>query len=643
MDTEYESSRIERAKRGLYRGKDDKSAPSGTSPLTETDIEVANNWGDTKIITERDVRPSYVPKILKSLVFLAVLTTFCSGAYLLYQLYDPFAKPSDKNIQITFDVPVGITPGVPADITLHINNQNRVALEYANLTIIFPSGTRNADNPDKDMHDGKKVLGAIEAGQTVDYHTRAIFLGEENTDKELRASLEFRFGSINSSFTKEEVRPMHLLASPINLTVDALKEINSGQDITLRVTAVSNTVMPLRDVLIKVEYPLGFTYTDADPKPTFGNNIWRIGTMNPAGKFKINVHGIIVGEDTQEKVFHTSVGAGNDQTDRDISTVYSKTLSSMTLQRPFIGIELFMDEKSADQAVAQFGQRVKGRVKWSNNLSTKVINAQIEVRLSGVALDRSGVIAETGGFFRSSDNTIFWDQRGTPSLAELESGAEGGVTFSMLPQPSITNNQLITNPTIVAEVTVRGKRISEAGVPEEIKTVITQEVKVTSQTQVATRIVYFSGPFVNSGPLPPKVEQETSYTVIWDIVNTSNAIKNATVHAVIPPYVQWAGTISPGNENIIYDHTTNQITWSPGDIPAGTGINTPPKEVAFQIIFTPSLSQVQIGLAPALVTNIGFEGTDAFTGQSLTQTKKDLTTLLPTDPKAPPGSGEVIK
>ena len=630
MDTEYETSKIERAKRDLYRTDGAKEGIHQTQ-LTPTDIDVANNWEDTTIVTERAVKKNGGMKILKLLVVLAILTTFASGGYLLIQLLDPFSKPSDKNILISFDVPIGVTPGIPAEIVVRVANQNRFALEATNLTLIFPQGTRSSNNHDLDLHDEKKILGAIGAGEVAEFHTKAIFLGEENTDKELRASLEFRFSNVNSVFKKDEVRPMHLLAAPINLTLDALKEVNSGQEINLSVRALSNTVIPLRDVLVKVEYPLGFTYEDADPKPSFGNNIWRIGKMDPASKFAISIKGIVVGEDTQEKVFHSSVGAGSDQTARDVTTVYSKMLTTVTLQRPFIGIQLMMNGKSAGEATAKYGQGVSGSILWKNNLPTKIVNAQIEVRLSGVALDRSKVQPSEGGFFRSLDNTIFWDERGTPNLQEIEAGQSGSVGFGLTPILDVSGGKVIANPTITAEVTVRGKRFSEQGVPEEIKTVITQNVRISSQAQIASRIVYYGSQIANRGPIPPRVEQETTYAVIWDITNTSNTITSTQMRATLPPYVAWAGAVYPSNENIVYDPASNQVIWNPGDIPIGTGINSSPREVTFQVILTPSISQIKT--TPTILKNIKFAGTDTFTNQLIEQANYDLSTILSTDPR----------
>lgn len=641
METDYDRSRIEKLKRGLY-SPDASNKNEREAGLSPSDIDVANNWGDTTIVKDRDaLRVPQKVGVLKIFVILAVLSALFSASYLLYQYFDPFANPSEKNIAIAFDLPVGTTPGIPVDVVVRVTNSNRVPLEYANLTILYPSGTRSGAKPDQDLPDEKKLFGTIAAGATVEYRSKAIFLGEENTMKELHAVLEYRFTGINSIFTKDEVHGVQILAAPINLSVDALREVNAGQPLQLVVTALSNTVIPLRDVLLKVEYPIGFTFTGAEPKPDAGTNMWRVGTLAPSGKFVLKINGVLSGAAKEEKVFHTFVGVGSDKTARDIGTVYSKALSALSVARPFIGISLFLNGKPAGDVSVPFGTRVEGTVVWQNNLDAKVEQAEIDVKLSGVALNRPSVTAGAGGFYRSSDDTIVWDSRRDPSLLSLESGASGQETFHFQPLPPVSGNQALLNPIITAEVTVRGKRISETGVPEEIKSVLVENVRVSSEVQFASRAVYYVGPFVNSGPIPPQVEKETTYTIIWSIVNTSNSLNNTQVRAVLPVYMKWYGSVAPSGENVVYDRNTNSIVWSPGNIPAGTGIGgKPPREVAFQVVFTPSLSQVKT--APSLLTQTMLTGDDAFSGVSIKQNKNDITTRLGTDPRAETGTDLVV-
>lgn len=642
MDTEYEKSRVERLKRGLYKPGDQESE-KGYADLSPSNVTVDTNWEDVEILTEKKMKKQkpLSTQVFKSIVILAIVTVLSSGGYLLYQYFDPLGKPSDKNILITLEAPVGVTPGISTELVVRIENQNRVNLEYATLSILYPSGTRVGDNPNKDLNDEKKLFGNIAPGESIEYRTTSVFLGEENEEKNIRTLLEYRFSGINSIFVKEHDRSVRLLAAPVNLLVTTLKEVNAGQQLNLTIDAVSNTVIPLRDVFVKVEYPQGFAFSESEPKPTFGNNVWRVGTLEPTGKFKVVVHGYLEGQDTQQKVFHTSVGVGSDKTERDISTLYSKVISEIVVKRPFIGIALAINGKPAGVATAVFGQRIEGIIQWENNLPTRITNAQIDVKLRGVALDRSSVTAGSGGFYRSIDDTILWDERGDATLAVLESGEKGEVQFSFNPLPSITRNQLLVNPVISAEVTVRGKRLSDANVPEEIKTVMAQNVRISSEAQFVARGVYFTGPFVNSGPVPPRVEQETTYTIIWSLVNTSNNISDARVRGILPPYVKWYGSVSPSKEQVIYNKITNEIIWSPGEIPAGTGIGKPPREVAFQVVILPSLTQVKS--IPELLTNITFTAMDTFTNLPMLIEVKDVNTGLSTDPKAPLSSGSVVE
>jgi hypothetical protein len=642
MDTEYEKSRIERLKRGLYKADGESSGAHDISRLSKVKTSVQDNWGDIDVSAHTRA-PKVVrntARLLKTFVLLAMLAAVSSGSYLLYQFFDPLDKPSDKNILITLDVPVAVTPGAPVDIVIHVANQNRVNLEYANLSILFPLGTRMSGNTDSDLRDQKKILGMIAPGESAEFRTKAIFLGEENEEKNIRALVEYRFEGMNSTFTKESARPVRMLSSPVSLTVKVVKEVSAGQEVDLSVGTVSNTNIPLRDMFVKIEYPLGFKFIKSDPKPTFGNNTWRIGTLNPSGKYPITISGIIGGSDTEKRVFQTFVGVGENKTEREIGTVYAKAVNEVSVARPFIGIKLAINGKPAGDALARYGQTIDGVVDWQNNLPTRISNAQLEVHIGGVALDRSTVSPGSGGYFRSIDNTLFWDERAIPDLELIESGEKGSINFSFQPFPSISGNQLMVNPTITADVTVRGKRMSDANVPEEIKTVMSQTVRIASEVQLAARSLHYSGVFANFGPMPPRVEKETSYTIVWSIVNTSNSITGARVRGVIPPGVRWYGSVYPTKENVTYNKTSNEIVWTPGDIPFGTGIGEiPPREVAFQVVLFPSL--IEAGSEPTLVYGQSFSAIDSFTNSEFTSIEKDVKTDLPTDPSAGRDIGRV--
>lgn len=635
METEYERSHVERLKRKLYT-PGNKAAEYRPPEFTPNQVDVEEEWRETIEQTPapfKTERPQPLGVfVLKIMIALAGFAAVGALGFVGYTVWDPLSKPSDKNILISAEIPVAVASGVATPIRVSVTNNNRVPLEYATLSVIYPPGTKSGTSLANDIHEDKKLIGGIDPGAVAMYDQQAVFLGEENTDQELHFRLEYRFRGINSIFTKDEVRPLRLNSSPVNLSVNTLNEINAGQTLDLELVVTSNTVIPLKDIIAHVEYPQGFNFVDADPKPEFGSNGWKIGAINPGDKLKIHIRGVMSGEDGQEKVFHTSVGVTSGRQDGDIAAAYSSALTTIVLKTSFIGIDLLFDNKPVGDSITNFGKQIMGTINWRNNLNLRIVNAEIEVKLKGSALDRRSISAGNGGFYRSSDDTIFWDERGAPELALIDSGGSGSVSFGFLPLPAVsTTGSAMKNPMITAEITVRGKRISETGVPEEVKTVSIRSVRVTSDVQFASKVISSIGPIANRGPIPPQVDQETTYTVVWSIVNTSNDIANATVRAVIPPYVQFTGAVSPAKENLIYNDTTKEIIWTPGTIPAGTGVSLPAREGYFQIMLKPSLSQVN--QAPILLREQKFSAQDAYTGQSIEQSRGALTTHLSNDPK----------
>jgi hypothetical protein len=155
--------------------------------------------------------------------------------------------------------------------------------------------------------------------------------------------------------------------------------------------------------------------------------------------------------------------------------------------------------------------------------------------------------------------------------------------------------------------------------------------------------------------MPPKAGTETTYALVFTVTNTTNKISNAKVTASLPSYVRWIGSHAPAAEDLSFDQASGTFTWNVGDVAPGVGIgDTPPKQLAVAIGFTPSTSQ--IGQQPALVKNVTLSGIDSATGATVTRNATpDVTTnlatvskssqdaLVGTDPGFSPANATVVK
>jgi len=103
------------------------------------------------------------------------------------------------------------------------------------------------------------------------------------------------------------------------------------------------------------------------------------------------------------------------------------------------------------------------------------------------------------------------------------------------------------------------------------------------------------------------------------------------VESSLPSGVTFTNKIYPENSNLTFDERTNSIVWDLGNVDAGTGILTSPKEVSFQIGLTPTPSQA--GSHANIIDSSMVSGKDSFTGENLSFTVKEKTTLLSEDKK----------
>ena len=246
------------------------------------------------------------------------------------------------------------------------------------------------------------------------------------------------------------------------------------------------------------------------------------------------------------------------------------------------------------------------------------------------------------GFYSSGEDVIIWDQNSVNAFREVSPGDSGTVNFSLSPLSLFsTAGGVLSDPSINIEISISGKQMLEGYATADINSFESAKVRVISDVGFATKALYYSGPFTNFGSIPPKVEKETSYTIVWSVTNTSNSISKATVRSSIPAWMRFVGSVSPTTENLVFNSSTREIVWNIGKIPKGAGITGAGKEVAFQVAFTPSLSQV--GSLPVIINEAVLTGHDDFANVDVKTTKGSLRTRLDNDPAFPPSGGSVVE
>ena len=638
---EKEKGKIEGLNDTLYSRTRYRNPLDKRSPVNEFELsEVEEKWQTPELdeMLKHERIPHKISPLMKKVFILALLFFIATVGVAGFVFLGGANFVSSKNVDIGVLGPTTVSAGEVLELGVTISNTNNADLEFANLSIQYPQGSRNPDNTAEPLTYTKDNLGVIGAGAETVRNVRMVLLGPSGEIKEIKLSVEYKVKGSNATFYKDKVFEITIGNAPITFTVENPPSTTSGEIFTTTVSITLNSTDVLKNVVLKAEYPYGYSVIDATPAAVADSNIWALGDLSPRDKKTILIRGQLTGENKEERTFRFYVGVSDGSSAAsNLKIVIVSQLDTVVIDRPSIGLDVLFNGENVPTYIAPAARVISTYIKFQNNLPDKLLNPHLEVSLSGAALDKLSVTPGDNGLYDPGSSKIVWNLGNTLGLPELAPGEGGQVIlrFSSLSSLSLPGG----NNDIALGLSITGMQVDVVGRPVVVKE--TRTVRVSSQINFSSRILRSLGPFANQGPIPPKVGEETTYTVAFSIGNTQGALTDAKVTASLGQGVSWLGASSFTNEDISYDSSSNTITWNMGLLPSNTGFSSAARELAFQIALTPFLGQ--IGTTPSLVTGIVFSGRDTLTGNMVTVNNPPLTTRLTADPVFIQGDDIVVK
>ena len=601
--------------------------------------EVMDSW-KTKEKVESDAAEKFFMKtsrFKKFFIFSIVFFVLTLG-YASYVFFAGGNTVSNDNIDISILGNNFTAGGEEFSLIIGIVNRNNSALELVDLVMEYPKG--GSVDLSSDTEHFRVSLGTIPAGATRNENLKVILFGEQGSIRPIKIILEYRVAGSNAIFVKEKPYEVNITSTPINLLVGAPITISPNQEITLNVKVTLNATKAAPKILVKVDYPFGFTFLKSAPAPSFGNNVWDLGDIAPGAEHNIVITGKMVDVfDGEEKTFNISSGSQSNTDKSVIGVVFNSIKNIVAIKKSFIEANLFVNGAFQREYAIDTKTPIKAEIRYVNNSDMKINNLQIKAKISGNAFNRNTILASQG-FYDSSNNTITWDKNSQNELKEINSDDSGSVSFSVSSLSLFSaSGGILTNPSINIEVSISGRPAVESFAVNELNNSTSATVRIISDVGFSSKALYYSGHFTNTGPIPPKVGQSTTYTIMWTLSSTANNISKAQIKTTIPQWITFVGPIFPAGEDLKYNASTKEIIWNADRIPKGSGITGLARNVAFQISFKPSLSQV--GAMPVIINDSILTGHDDFANVDVTVRKTKLNTNLNND-TAFPSEGSVV-
>jgi len=473
------------------------------------------------------------------------------------------------------------------DYTVKYKNNGNTRLEEAKLIFEYPEYSI--------VEDGKPlwqeiVLGDINPGEEKTITFKARLLGQEGEVKTAKASLSYKPKNLKTRYENQTTFVTQIKSLPLNFEFDMPSKIESGKTFKFRLNYFSNIDYPLSGLRIEAQYPAGFEFVSSNPT-ALEKTEWEIPSLNKAEGGRIEISGKITGEIGEQKIFDAKLGMW--QNGEFIS--FKEITRGIEITRPALRVSQQING-NADY-VASAGDQLHYEIFFKNLGDAMVNNLTLVDTLDGNIFDLQSLKAPEGSF-TLGDNSIVWDWKKVVSLQFLSPQEENKVEFWV----NLKND--FETPSLDGKMTVQNN-VYLNQVKEEFQT------KVNSKLEVVQKGLFQDEIFGNSGPIPPRAGQTTTYTISWQAKNYYNEVKNVKVKTVLPQYVQLTGKIFPEDARLTFDSQSREIVWEVGDLQVGSGVLNPAPNVSFQVAFSPSSSQ--IGQTPNIIGQTKITGDDTWT------------------------------
>ena len=538
----------------------------------------------------------------------------------------------EKRTELSISGPKDVASAEPVNFTFTYSNHNWSELLDATLVLTYPEQFHpETDGKMKQSSARAEIpIGAIAGRSDGKVIVTGKFYGSKGDTANLRAVLSYKPKSLSNVIETKAEYIVNVASSPLSLEVSAPQEIGSGQDADYVIEYANKGDKPFSNLKVKLTYPPGFHFLSADPKPTEGNAVWNIGSLSSDKGGKIVVHGSLTGSRDDRKTVRGEIGFL--QGDGKFLAYAGSERQTKIVTSP-LAISQLVNKESTELSVDP-GARLQYVIKYKNEGNIGLRDAIVTFSLDPSHLDMSLLVLNAGSY-DDTKKMITWRASDIPALALVAPGREGEIEFSIPVKKTFTFSPDTKDGLFIRTVA----KIDSPDVPTTLasnKIIGTGAftVKINSVVALDLKGYYQDAILPNSGPIPPKVGEETTYTLHLTAASSTNPVTGSRAVIAFPSGVVYKGKSSPTGETLKWNERSNELSWE-----IGTLSPTAKRELRFQISATPSSSQQ--GQSLTLVNKVDFTGKDSFTGKDIKTELGSKKNDLPEDTSLPPSSDKV--
>lgn len=519
---------------------------------------------------------------------------------------------SDQRVRLEITGSSQVLAGEEVEYTLKYINDNQVSLKNSKITVEIPNALIDSSldilgqNKSEIREYELPELTPMSKGEII---IKGRLIGELGSIHTIKATLNYMPTILTSSFDSKTEFATTIADSPVIVDIQAPLQSVSGDILNYVISVNNRGDNDLNNLELQLEYPDTFAFSSATVAAT-GNskNIFTIPNLKSKSSYELTVIGNLGGNQQEIKIIKAKIGESR----QGAFTLYASSQKSTTLGSPYVNLA-----QKVTPTIAVAGDSLNYTVTFRNNTNVRIGEGFLKVQLDSKLLDLTGLRIR-GAEFEPSTSTIIWRANAIPQLKTFAPNEQGEVSFSIPIKKTIPIETFQdTNYVIKTNVTFESNEIPTALGVNKIIQGNSSEVKLATKLIPKVTMAYVSrdSSIINTGPIPLRLAQTTTFTVSLEIENLINDVSGVSFRTSLPENVFWTGKKVVSNGDITYNERTKEIIWNVDKVPANTGLLRPLYRAVFQIGITPTINQ--LGGEPRLLNGISYTGKDDFTGIDL--------------------------
>lgn len=558
--------------------------------------------------------------------------------------YRSLRQVDEDQMRIELVGPGEFTAGEEITYTITYGNNSFVGWKNVELTFKPPQGFRFRSSVPQFRKEGRQyitTIGDLAPGEVGEATVRGQLLGELN--ETALAEVEFAISPNNfekARYTKVATSPTTIVAMPLEISVDAANNAAEGERMIAVIKIINTSSIALENVLLRINAPPGTQLAAEDfefsREFSVKDAAWTIPTIEPLAEISRSAVLYVEGQPGERRAIEVQ-GLVKEENQiyllRQISHVVTISSSELAVSQTF--------NESAEQPTVVAGQRMLGAVTYQNVGTTGLKNVIVSVKFEGTGVDPATIELPKGGAYDPIGRTITWTAASEPLLGTVLPQQKGELKymFSMLPTEELPSTTDTKNSILIVTATIDSPDLETP--PGQPRKVISDrfELPITTNLTLDIDSYYDDGRLglPSTGPLPPRVGEQTTYTIRFRLGSSLNDVGEARMRAVLPDGVKYMDQMYKTAGEFDFNERNGEVVWTVPLVEGLTGRRTPAPELHVQVGITPG-ENLRRKVVP-LLQSASATALDLFTDVNVTADAHEKS--LPTTQTASSQNGQV--